>query len=220
MLFLLPYSSYGKDDYCFFTNKEGLINHKYYRSHVETELRRLAVLIAAKQIKPGTYFKSLDHNWRTNCLSLEASEDIKQYINKIHADRRDSYKKITHPTGINKCLHFVAGYLPPYKRILIKYPESKEITMLDEYKNPIKINVLLVAEDVVQYQVNYRGKFYTFYRGLDTHLEALPIPYFDEDLARRDEKRKIFDPHKRVTLLNGELLYKDKHAFFAVNCPK
>lgn len=220
LMFLLPLSLYAEDDYCFYTNEEGSTNHDIYHHHIKAELRRLVVLVALKQIKPTSYFKSLKHNWRTNCLSLDASDDIRHFVNKLHVERRKLYKKITHPTGLNNCLHFVAGYKPPYKRILFKYPEKKDITMLDEFKQPIKINVLLVAEDVVQYTVNYRGKHYTFYRGLDSHIEVLPIPYFDESLKRTDENNKLLDPHKRVTLLNGELLYKDNDAFFAVNCPK
>ncbi len=221
MLLLLPLFSYGKDDYCFYTNKEGEINYSYYRSHVKQELRRLVVLITQKQIKPGTFFKSLVHDWRTNCLSLDSSEDIKQYINKIHADRRESFKKITHPKGLNKCMLVVAGDKPPYKRILIKYPEEKDFTLFDEFKIPIKINVLLVAEDVVQYHVDYKGKYYTFYRGINTRHELLHIPNFDEELTKIDAgKRKQDASWSKVTLPDGDLLYKNNDALFTIACSK
>lgn len=214
ILIALSFAVYAENDYCFYTNVEGEKYHSIYRAEIKAEFARIIHHHVLNKTKSETFYRDLKHDWRTNCLSLEASGDIKGFLDSYHAKRSHEFTKITHPTGLNKCVLFVAATSgkPPFKRVLLKYPEEKQITLLDESKLPINVQVLLVAENIVQYTVNYKGKNYTFYRGVNSSVELLHVPYFDEELT------KLIDAHKKVTLLSGELLHKDNNAFFAVTC--
>jgi hypothetical protein len=179
ILFSLSFSLWGKE-LCFYQSIHGQKMEHEYRHRAQAFLIK-----AVSERREGEWFKSSRYDMMSNCVKIEAGPWITSLIEGVHEEK---IKKWPSPTGeIVKRRVDVILRDPDIKKreaayAFLELPKKSVGILYDEKKREMKIGAQMVHEEIIQYTVEYLGETKTFYRGIASVREIVPVQYMGKDV--------------------------------------
>lgn len=162
-----------------------------YRHRAHAFLRKAIV-----EKRLDEWFKSSRYDMMSNCVNLEAGPWITSLIEGIHIEKTKNWPS---PTGeVIKRRVDVILRDPDIKKkeaayAFLELPHKSVGILYDDKKREMEIGAQMVHEEIIQYTVKYLGETKTFYRGINSDKEVLPVQYMGKDVdMRKAHLRKFY----------------------------